>query len=100
MFIIGNFVQAFAVIADKLCELYSWVVLIAILLQWVSPDPFNPVVKFFHLVTDPVFGWVRRRLPFAIVGMLDLSPTLVLLALWFLRMFLVKSLMDLAFRLR
>ncbi len=100
MFIVGNFFQAFAVIVDKLCELYSWVVLIAVLLQWVNPDPSNPVVRFFRLMTDPVFGWLRRRLPFSTVGMLDLSPMLTLLALWFLRMFLVKSLMDLAFRLR
>lgn len=100
MFVIGNFFQACAVIADKLCELYSWIVLIAVLLQWVSPDPSNPVVRFFRSVTEPVFGWVRRRLPFTVVGMLDLSPMFVLLTLWFLRIFLVKSLMDLAFRLR
>ena len=100
MFIISNFMQAVAIILDRLLQIYNYVVLIAVLISWVSPDPFNPVVRFLRSATEPVFEWVRKHLPFAMVGMLDLSPILVFFAIWFGRMFLVSSLMDVAVRLR
>ena len=100
MFIVGNFIQAVAFILDRLLWLYNAVVLIAVLLSWVRPDPFNPIVQFLRAATEPVFDWVRRHVPFAVVGMMDLSPLVVFLLIWFLRMFLVSSLLDLGLRLR
>ena len=100
MFILGNFVQAVATILDKMLQLYSFVVLIAVLISWVRPDPFNPIVSFLRAATEPVFEWIRRRIPFAMVGMMDLSPMLVFLLIWFLRMFLVTSLIEIGVRLR
>jgi YggT family protein len=100
MFILGNLFEALAVILDKALWLYSLVVFIAVMISWVSPDPFNPVVQFLRSVTQPAFDWIRRRVPFAVIGMLDLSPMILLLVLWFARQFLVKSLFDLAFHLR
>jgi YggT family protein len=43
-------------------------------------------------------GWVRRRVPL-IFGGLDLSPILILIAIVFLRRFLVMTLWDLAQRI-
>ena len=100
MFILGNLLQAVAVILDRLLMIYNYVVLVAVLISWVSPDPYNPVVRFLRAATEPVFNWVRRHLPFATVGMMDLSPILVFFAIWFGRMFLVSSLLDIAVRLR
>ena len=100
MFVLGNLLQAIAVILDRLLQIYNYVVLIAVLISWVSPDPFNPVVRFLRSATEPVFDWVRRHLPFTRVGMMDLSPILVFFAIWFGRMFLVSSLLDVAVRLR
>ena len=100
MFLISNFVEALAVILSRLLDVYKLVIIAAILLSWVSPDPFNPIVRALRAVTDPVFGFIRRRLPFATIGMLDLSPILVLMFIWFGQMFLVNSLLDLARMLR
>ena len=100
MFIFGHLFRAIAVILDKTLYLYSWVVLVAVLLTWVSPDPSSPLVRLLRSVTEPVFDWVRRHLPFAQVGMLDLAPMLVLFTIWFLRLFLVPSLFDLGYRLQ
>jgi YggT family protein len=100
MFILGNLFEALAVILDKALWLYNLVVFVAVMISWVNPDPVNPVVQFLRSVTQPVFEWIRRRLPFAVVGMLDLSPIILLMFLWFARQFLVKSLFDLAFHLR
>ena len=100
MFIVGHFVNAVAIIIGHVLWLYSLVVMVAVLIQWVNPDPFNPIVRFLRTITDPAFAWIRRRLPCVVVGMMDLSPVVLLLAIWFLRMWLVPSLMELALRLR
>ena len=43
MFVLGNLCQAIAIILDKVLWLYSMVVVASVLIQWVSPDPFNPL---------------------------------------------------------
>ena len=100
MFIVSHFLNAVAVIVGHVLWLYSIVVMVAVLIQWVNPDPSNPIVSFLRTITDPVFAWIRRRLPFVVLGMIDLSPMLLLLGIWFLRMWLVPSLMELALRIR
>jgi YggT family protein len=100
MFVFGNFLSAAAAILDQVLWVYNLVVFVSVALSWVSADPFNPIVRALRSVTEPVFDWVRRRLPFAMLGMLDLSPMIVLFAIWFARLFLVRSLLDVAARLR
>ncbi|PIQ83322.1 MAG: hypothetical protein COV75_08150, partial [Candidatus Omnitrophica bacterium CG11_big_fil_rev_8_21_14_0_20_63_9] len=73
MFVIGNLVQAIAIILDKTLWVYNLVILVSVLMSWVNPDPFNPIVQFLRAITEPVFGWIRRRMPFTMVGMIDLS---------------------------
>jgi len=100
MFVVGNLCQALAMILDKLLWIYSIVIMVAVLISWVSPDPFNPVVQFLRSITEPIFDWVRRRLPFAVVGAIDLSPLVVIIGIQLIQMVVVRSLFDLAFRLR
>ena len=100
MFVIGNLCQAVATILDKVLWLYRIVILVAVLISWVSPDPFNPVVQFLRSVTEPIFAWIRRRLPFTMVGMMDLSPLVALLIIQLLQMVVVRSLFELGVRLR
>ena len=64
-------------------RLYSYVIIAAALITWVSPDPRNPVVMFLRQVTEPVLSPVRRLLPPWKTGGLDLSPLIVLLAIEF-----------------
>ena len=100
MFVIGNLCQAAATILGKVLWLYNLVIMVAVLISWVSPDPFNPIVRFLRSVTDPVFAWIRRRLPFTMVGMLDLSPLVALLIIYLLQTVVVRSLFEFGFRLR
>jgi YggT family protein len=78
---------------------YFWVIIARAVISWVSPDPFNPIVRFLYRVTEPVLRPIRRRLPTFQMG-LDLSPMIVILAIYFLQSFLVESLRDLAVSLR
>jgi len=95
MDIIGYFFMALARVLDIVLSLYFWVIVIAALMSWVRPDPYNPVVRFLRALTDPVFYRVRRWLPFLTVGGFDLSPIVVILAVQFLQWFLVPTLLRL-----
>ncbi len=99
MFVLANFLFGLAQVLDLLLNIYFWLVLVRALLSWVNPDPFNPIVRFLHRATDPVLLWVRRKVP-VVFGGLDFSPMLVILGIYFLRIFLVRSLVDVAMRLR
>jgi YggT family protein len=92
MDIIGNFFSAVAILVNTVLRLYFWAIIVAALLSWVRPDPYNPIVRFLRAVTEPVFYRVRRWLPFLVLGGVDLTPVVVLLAIEFLRMFLVPTL--------
>jgi YggT family protein len=98
MFALRHLLEALASILDLGLTLYMWLIIARALLSWVNPDPYNPIVRFLYNVTEPVMGYVRRRVPI-VFGGLDLSPILVLLAIVFLQKFLVASLLDLAYRI-
>lgn len=66
-----------------LLDLYSWVVIAAALITWVSPDPRNPVVMFLRQLTEPVLAPIRRLLPPWKTGGLDFSPLIVIIAIQF-----------------
>jgi YggT family protein len=98
MFVVANFLMGVAKILDLVLQIYMWLIIARAVLSWVSPDPYNPIVRFLHRATDPVLYWVRRRIPIAFGG-IDFSPILVILAIVFLQSFLVQSLWHLAARL-
>ncbi len=76
-----------------LLGLYSWVVIAAALITWVSPDPRNPIVMFLRQVTEPVLGPVRRLLPPWKTGGLDFSPLIVILAIQFVERVILPGLL-------
>jgi YggT family protein len=99
MFLATNLILALANLIYLVLEAYFWIIIARAVLSWVNPDPFNPIVRFLYRVTEPVLRPIRRRLPTMSMG-LDLSPMVVILAIYFLKSFLVESLRDLALSLR
>ncbi|MCG8635855.1 MAG: YggT family protein [Desulfobacterales bacterium] len=95
MLIVANFLQAVAVVLDYALTLYMWIIIAGAVLSWVSPDPYNPIVRFIHQATEPVLYQIRKRLPVSFGG-LDISPIIVILAIIFLQTFVVNSLHGLA----
>jgi YggT family protein len=75
-----------------LLNLYSWVIIAAALITWVSPDPRNPIVTFLRQVTEPVLAPVRRLLPPWKTGGLDFSPLIVIIAIQFVERVVLSSL--------
>ena len=99
MFVFSNFLTAIAKILDVVLVIFMWIVIARAILSWVSPDPYNPIVRFIHNVTEPVLYQIRKRIPLNFGG-IDFSPILVLLAVIFLQRFVVQSLYELALTLR
>ncbi|MBW2707101.1 MAG: YggT family protein [Deltaproteobacteria bacterium] len=93
----SNFLTAIAKVLDVVLSIFMWIVIARAILSWVSPDPYNPIVRFIHNITEPVLHQIRKRLPLNFGG-IDFSPILVLLAVIFLQQFVVQSLYDLALR--
>lgn len=97
MFVFANLVSAAAMVASWGLTIYMWVVIVRAFISWVNPDPYNPVVQFLYRTTEPVLGPIRRRLPY--LGGVDISPIIVIMAIVFLKVFLVGTLREIASRL-
>ena len=95
MILLSNFLTAIAKVVDVVLSIFMWIVIARAVLSWVSPDPYNPIVRFIHKVTEPVLYQIRKRIPVNFGG-IDFSPIIVFLAIIFLQRFVVQSLYELA----
>ena len=66
---------------------YELVLLARIILSWIHPLPYHPIIKAIYAVTDVVMNPVRRILPIQAVG-IDFSPIVIFAVLEFLIQFL------------
>lgn len=80
MSILIEIVQGVGSIAIGIINVYIWVVIIAALLSFVNPDPFNPIVQFLYRVTNPAYALVRRYIKTNFNG-LDLAPLVIVIGL-------------------
>ena len=99
MFVAANLLLGMAKVLDMLLWFYMWVLIARIVISWVNADPYNPIVRAIISVTEPLLYRIRRSLP-VYGGGIDFSPLVVFAGLYFLQIFLVQSLVDLAMRLR
>ena len=95
--VLSTLIQALAQILSMVINIYIWVVIIAALISWVRPDPYNPIVQILYKLTEPLYAKIRRVIP-TIIGGVDLTPILVILALKFIDLFVVQLLFSLASR--
>jgi YggT family protein len=70
----------------RLIDLYSLVVLVAIILSWVQVDRRNPLVTIVRGLTEPVLAPIRSVVP--PLGGVDFSPMVLLILLQLLKDFL------------
>ena len=91
MYIVGYFLMAVANVLNFVLLFFMWIVIARAILSWVNPDPYNPIVRFIHNVTEPVLYQVRKKIPINFGG-IDFSPIIVILVIYFLRDFVVNSL--------
>jgi len=97
MYILGYFLQALAGVIHVVLMTAMIVVIARAVLSWVSPDPYNPIVRIINQFSEPLLFPVRKRVPY--MGGIDFSPIIVLLIIMFLDNFLVPTLQTMAYSL-
>ncbi|MCS6937009.1 MAG: YggT family protein [Candidatus Bipolaricaulota bacterium] len=101
MFALKNLILAIAEVLNLVITIYIWIVIARALISWVQPNPYNPIVRFLEGVTEPLLAPIRyfllrRFMP----PMIDLSPLVLILLLYLIKLFSIPTLMELAMRLQ
>ena len=89
---IDAFIYAIVQLLHTVINVYIWIVIIAALLSFVRPDPQNPIVQIIYRLTEPVYSFIRRKLPFVVLSGIDLSPLVIILGLQFIDIFMMRAL--------
>ena len=71
-----NLLFAIAGILNSIFEIYSWLLIGRVIISWVNPDPYNPIVQFLIRITEPVLEPIRNAIPS--FGGIDLSVKVLL----------------------
>lgn len=99
MILLGNTLAALAKILHILLTVYIWAIILRAVFSWVYVPSMYQVARFLYRLTEPVLRPVRRLVPPARLGGLDISPIIVVLLIVFLDNVLVNSLALYAHRL-
>lgn len=100
MFVLSNFLIALATILDIVLTILYWLILIRAIISWVNPDPNNPIVQFLYKTTEPILYPIRKFLPLGFRLGIDISPIIAFFAILFLKSFLIRTLVDIGWRLK
>jgi YggT family protein len=66
-------------ILQQIMNVYIWVVIAAAVISWITPNPYNPIVRLLRRLTEPVMAPIRQLLPPWKTFGLDFSPMIVIL---------------------
>lgn len=101
MHLLGYLILTVAKVLGFLTNLYTFIVAIAVIVSWVRPDPYNPIVRFLSQVTEPAFRLARRFIPRSLAYKtgIDFSPIMVFILLIVANTLIVGLLFDVAQRL-
>jgi YggT family protein len=83
--------QSLALLIDKIIDIYTWIVIASAIMSWLvafgvvnTRNQFiRYVVDILYRLTEPLLRPLRRMLPN--LGGVDISPVILLLALFFVR---------------
>lgn len=100
MFALGSVLITVAKVLSMILTIYTYIIIGAVIISWVNPDPHNPIVRFLRQVTEPVFYQVRRFLPAFMFRLgIDFTPLIVLILIVVLEQLLVGTLVHYGQRL-
>jgi len=86
----GLFVWSFIEVISDVINVFIYSIFATVILSWVSPQGYNPVVALLYKITEPVMKPCQRMIP--PMGGFDLSPMVALMGLQVLKMLLLPPL--------
>lgn len=99
MFVLANLLSAVTYVLDWLLGALEIVIIIRAILSWVNADPYNGLVRAIVAISEPFLRPFRRLLPPWKMNGIDLSPVFAILAIEFIRRFLIPTLWDIVAKL-
>ncbi len=81
---------AISALVSLTLNIFLFAILIQVIVSWISPGNYNPIIGLIQKLTDPIMRPAQRLLP-PIAG-IDLSPMLVIIGLTLLEMLLIPPL--------
>ncbi|MDX1432112.1 MAG: YggT family protein [Gammaproteobacteria bacterium] len=88
----GLLVLSIAELLALLINVFVFSILIQVIISWINPGSYNPVMSLLHSLNEPLLAPARRIIP-PISG-LDLSPIAVLIGLQLVSILLVAPIRD------
>jgi YggT family protein len=88
------FIYSIAQLLHTIINVYIWIIIISALMSFIRPDPRNQIVQAIYRLTEPVYDFVRKKLPFLVISGIDLSPIIIILALQFFDTLMMRSLLG------
>jgi YggT family protein len=80
--------MAISKLAVAVLEVYTWLIIVRVILSWVNPRPRNELLLMVIRVTEPLLGFLRSLIP---LRGIDLSPILAWLLLKLLMRLIVQA---------
>jgi len=97
-FALGMFVIALGKLIGLAITVLTFSILIQVVLSWVNPGAYNPVIGLLYSINEPVLGRARKIIP-PIHGF-DLSPIVAMIFLQLLSIIIVAPITDFGASLR
>lgn len=88
----GLLVLAVAALISLTLDVFFWAILAQVIISWVNPGMYNPMVGLLRSLTEPLLAPARRIIP--PMGGLDLSPIVVIILLKLTDMLAVAPFRD------
>ncbi len=92
--VIALLVLSVAEIVQLAIYVFLFSILIQVVMSWISPGSYNPLLGVLHSLNEPLLGPARRIVP--PIGGLDLSPIVVMVALQLVAILVVGPLRQIA----
>lgn len=77
--IAGLLIAGIAALANAILKIYFFAMIVMIILSWVAPNASHPAALLVMQLVEPIMAPVRRVIP--PLGMIDLSPIVVFIAI-------------------
>lgn len=88
----GLFIGSIAELLELLLNIFIGAILIQVILSWVAPSSYNPLIGLVYKIAEPLLEPARRILP-PLSG-IDFSPLVVLVVLQLLKILLVAPIAN------
>jgi YggT family protein len=92
------FVISIAKILGLIITVFTFSILIQVIISWVNPGVYNPMTSLLYSINEPILGRARKIIP-PIHGF-DLSPIVAMIFLQLLSMLVVAPISDFGMTLR